>query len=57
MAEKLFDEFGDQVEALTLIPSVGGVFEVEVDGTLVFSKKEMHRHANFDEVRHAIQAL
>jgi selenoprotein W-related protein len=30
---------------VTLVPSSGGVFEVTVDGKLVFSKKALGRHA------------
>lgn len=33
-----------------LIESSGGVFEVEVDGTLLFSKKRLGRHAAPGEV-------
>jgi len=33
-----------------LIPSDGGVFEVVVDGDLVYSKKRTGRHAEPDEV-------
>jgi selT/selW/selH-like putative selenoprotein len=33
-----------------LIPSSGGVFEVMVDGRLVFSKKAARRHAQPGEV-------
>jgi selenoprotein W-related protein len=33
-----------------LIQSSGGVFEVEVDGRLVFSKKSARRHAEPGEV-------
>ena len=33
-----------------LIPSSGGVFEVTVDGALVFSKKALRRHAQPGEV-------
>ena len=33
-----------------LIPSSGGVFEVTVDGNLVFSKKALRRHAEPGEV-------
>jgi selenoprotein W-related protein len=33
-----------------LLPSSGGVFEVEVDGELVFSKKASRRHAEPGEV-------
>ena len=35
---------------VTLVPSGGGVFEVTVDGELVFSKKSLGRHANPGEV-------
>lgn len=37
-----------------LIPSRGGVFEVTVNGELVFSKKALKRHAEPGEVRAAI---
>ncbi|MCB9458434.1 MAG: SelT/SelW/SelH family protein [Anaerolineaceae bacterium] len=37
-----------------LIPSQGGRFEVTVNGELVFSKKELGRHAEPGEVREAI---
>jgi len=33
-----------------MIPSGGGVFEVRVDGDLVFSKKALRRHAEPGEV-------
>ena len=56
MAEALFDEFGQQIKGLTLIPSDGGVFEVVTDGILVFSKKALGRHAETSEVVDAIRA-
>lgn len=34
-----------------LIESSGGVFEVERDGELIYSKKRMGRHAEWEEVR------
>lgn len=33
-----------------MVPSSGGVFEVTVDGKLVFSKKTLRRHAEPGEV-------
>jgi selenoprotein W-related protein len=57
MADKLLQEFGQAVEGLCLIPSSGGVFEVEVDGNLIFSKKQLKRHATWEEIRDAIKAL
>ena len=35
---------------IKMIPAGGGVFEVTADGSLVFSKKQLGRHANAGEV-------
>jgi selT/selW/selH-like putative selenoprotein len=40
-----------------LIESSGGVFDVRVDGQLVFSKKAVRRHAEPGEVLKAIQQV
>jgi selenoprotein W-related protein len=37
-----------------MIPSTGGVFEVTVNGDLVYSKKALGRHAEPGEVRKLI---
>jgi selT/selW/selH-like putative selenoprotein len=42
---------------LRLVPSSGGVFEVTVDGQLVFSKKASGRHAKPGEVLEAVERL
>jgi selenoprotein W-related protein len=39
-----------------LLPSSGGVFEVKVDGDLIFSKKALRRHAEPGEVVKLIRA-
>jgi len=39
---------------VVLVPSTGGVFEVAVDGKLVFSKKALNRHAEPGEVMELI---
>jgi selenoprotein W-related protein len=39
-----------------LIPSSGGVFEVKVDGDLIFSKKALRRHAEPGEVVQLVRA-
>jgi len=38
-----------------MIPSSGGVYEVTVDGKLVFSKKALNRHAEPGEVLELIR--
>jgi selT/selW/selH-like putative selenoprotein len=40
-----------------LIESSGGVFDVRMDGQLVFSKKALRRHAEPGEVLKAIQKV
>ncbi len=47
MAEKIEKEFGVKPE---LIKSGGGVFEIEIDGDLVFSKKKEFRFPEYDEI-------
>ena len=39
-----------------MIPSGGGVFEVSLDDTLLFSKKQLGRHAQPGEILGLIQA-
>ena len=43
-------KFEDRIQKVTLIPSEGGVFEVSVDGDLVFSKYRLGRHAEPGEL-------
>jgi selenoprotein W-related protein len=38
----------ERVGKIELIPGSGGVFEVRVDGRLVYSKKETGQHADLD---------
>lgn len=40
-----------------MVPSRGGVFEVQVDGRLIFSKKEKGRHADYEEVLASVRKL
>lgn len=39
-----------------ILPSRGGVFEVEVDGELVFSKKATGRHGDYDDILKVVRA-
>jgi selenoprotein W-related protein len=53
----LLEEFEPEIEALTLVPSDGGCFEVSVNGTLIYSKLETHRHAEPGEVVDLVRKL
>jgi selenoprotein W-related protein len=50
LAEEIIEEYGDRLGNITLVRGEGGLFEVEVDGHKVFSKKELKRHAGEGEV-------
>ena len=52
----MLKEFEPQIAEWKLIPSSGGVFEVVVNGELVFSKKQLGRHAGVQEIRELIKA-
>lgn len=46
----LLKDHESQIESLTLIPSDGGKFEVEMDGELIYSKQETNRHTDPPEI-------
>ena len=50
LAAELLDQFEHRIETISLVPSDGGRFEVSVNGQLIYSKLETHRHAEAGEV-------
>ena len=50
MAADLLDKFGINISKLTLIPSSGGVYEVMKNDQIIFSKKELNRFPELDEI-------
>lgn len=57
MTDELLKAFETSIESLELVPSSGGVFEVEVNGSLVYSKKATGRHAGTGEVLNLVRGL
>jgi selenoprotein W-related protein len=55
MTEQLLEEFEDSITEFTLVPSSGGVFEVDVDGDRIYSKKATGRHAEYEDVAGSIR--
>jgi selenoprotein W-related protein len=43
-----------EIETITLLPSDGGKFEIDVNGTLLYSKLETKRHAESGEIAQLI---
>jgi len=50
LAEELLKDYEHVIEAVTLIPSDGGRFEVSVNGQTIYSKMETKRHAEAGEI-------
>jgi selenoprotein W-related protein len=48
--DELLKHYEHVIETITLIPSDGGKFEVSINGQLLYSKLETHRHAEPGEV-------
>lgn len=43
MTEEILLSYAHKIKDLTLLPSSGGIFEVAVDGELIFNKAEQDR--------------
>ncbi len=50
LAEELLKNYEHVIESVVLVPSDGGRFEVTVNGQLLYSKLNNHRHAEPGEV-------
>jgi selenoprotein W-related protein len=57
LADELLKEFEHTIDRLTLIPSEGGRFEITVNGELLFSKVQTHRHAEPGEVMGLVRRM
>ncbi len=57
LAGDLVREFESEIQSLELLPSDGGRFEVRVNEALVFSKKQLGRHAEAGEVTGIVRKL
>jgi len=54
---ELLEAFEPGIKSITLIPSDGGAFEVNVDGSLIYSKLSTGRHAEAGEVKALLQKM
>lgn len=50
LAKALLNEHKNEIKELTLIPSAGGVFEVNLNSELIFSKKLLNRYPEEEEI-------
>ena len=50
MASDLLERYGNRITELKLIPSGGGVYEIQNNGKLIFSKKQLDRFPDLEEI-------
>ena len=50
LTERILKDMKQKVKGFELVPASGGVFEVEIDGKLVFSKKKEGRFPEYKEI-------
>ncbi|HYS74350.1 MAG TPA: Rdx family protein [Thermoplasmata archaeon] len=55
-ADAILKEFGEELSDLRLVPGAHGVYDVEVDGTLVFSLDKAMRFPETPELIRKIRA-
>jgi selenoprotein W-related protein len=54
MAQEVLSAFSDDVGGVTLVPGTGGIFEIRLDGELLWERR---RDGGFPDVRTLKQAL
>jgi len=57
MVQAILGKYEHYIDDVTVIPSKGGVYEVIAGDDLIFSKKELGRHATIEEVMDSLDAL
>lgn len=55
LARKLLNEHKNNIQELSLIPSSDGVFEITIDGELIYSKKETGEFPENNEVEDTLR--
>jgi selenoprotein W-related protein len=56
-AQELLVTFEDELGGVTLVPGTGGIFEVTVDGALVWSRKAEGRFPELKELKQRIRDI
>ncbi|HET6160109.1 MAG TPA: SelT/SelW/SelH family protein [Dongiaceae bacterium] len=54
-AQELLTTFQDEIGEVALIPGTGGVFEVRVDGTIIWSRKAEGRFPELKELKQRLR--
>lgn len=55
MAQELLTTFEEEIDELTLRPGIGGVFDVRVNGELIWSRRSAGRFPDIAELKRAVR--
>jgi selenoprotein W-related protein len=55
MAQELLTTFEAELGGVALVPGAGGIFEVRVDGTTIWSRKERGRFPESKELKQLVR--
>jgi selenoprotein W-related protein len=55
MAQELLTTFNTDITSLALVPSTGGIFEVRLNGRVIFSRKEAGRFPESKELKQLVR--
>ena len=55
MAQELLSTFEQEVGGVTLVPGAGGVFDVRVEGRLIWSRQGTGRFPDFKELKQLVR--
>ncbi len=55
MAQELLTTFVDDLAEVALVPGTGGVFDIRLDGQLLFSRKDTGRFPEAKEIKQLVR--
>lgn len=55
MAQEMLTTFSEELGEVTLVPGTGGVFEVRLDGELLWSRKDRGRFPEMREIKQMVR--
>lgn len=57
MAQEILSTFEEEVDGLSLLPGTGGIFEITVNGQLIWSRKEMGGFPEIAELKKLVRYI
>ncbi len=55
LAQELLTTFESDIKGLSLVPGTGGIFEVRLNGEVIFSRKEQSRFPESKELKQLLR--